>query len=64
MQMELAASTLHMLDRPLDQVFPELLKLSTKNIELADSGNHSLNPKLVERLQELRSSYDLSSKIS
>jgi sugar phosphate isomerase/epimerase len=61
--MELAASTLHMLDRPLDQALPELLKLSTRNIELADSGYHSLNPKIVVRLQELRSSYDLSFSI-
>jgi sugar phosphate isomerase/epimerase len=58
--MELAASTLHLLDRPLEQAFPDLLNLSTKNIELADSGYHSLNPKIVERLQELRASYNLN----
>jgi len=50
--MNLAASTLHLLDRPLEQVFPDLLSLGTRNIELADSGHHALNPKLVERLQE------------
>lgn len=60
MEMELAASTLHLLDRPLEQVFPELLRLGTRNIELADSGHHALNPKLVERLQELRASYMLN----
>jgi sugar phosphate isomerase/epimerase len=63
MEMELAASTLHMLDRPLEQVFPDLVRLNTKNIELSDSGHHALNPKLVERLQELRASYPLSFSI-
>jgi sugar phosphate isomerase/epimerase len=57
--MELAASTLHLLDRPLEDILEDLIKLDVKNIELADSGNHSLNPKRVERLQELRSSYEL-----
>jgi sugar phosphate isomerase/epimerase len=63
MKMELAASTLHLLERPLDQVFPEILRLSTRNIEIADSGHHALNPKLVERLQELRASYSLNFSI-
>lgn len=58
--MELAASTLHLLDKPLDDVLEDIIKLNIKNIELADSGNHSLNPKRVERLQELRSSYELN----
>lgn len=58
--MELAASTLHLLHRPLDDVLEDLIKLNVKNIELADSGYHSLNPKRVERLQELRSSYELN----
>ena len=57
--MELAASTLHLLDYSLEDILETLIKLNVKNIELADSGNHSLNPKRVERLQELRSSYDL-----
>jgi sugar phosphate isomerase/epimerase len=61
--MELAASTLHLLDRPLEQVFPDILQLSTKNIEIADSGNHALDPKLVERIQELRASYSLNFSI-
>ena len=61
--MELAASTLHLLDRPLEQVFPDLIRLSTRNIEIADSGHHALNPKLVERLQELRASYTLNFSI-
>ena len=57
--MELAASTLYLLDRPLEDILEDLIRLDVKNIELADSGNHSLNPKRVERLQELRSSYEL-----
>jgi sugar phosphate isomerase/epimerase len=57
--MELAASTLYLLDRTLDDILEDLVKLDVKNIELADSGNHSLNPKRLERLQELRSSYEL-----
>ncbi len=61
--MNLAASTLHLLDRPLEQAFSDLLGLGTRNIELADSGHHALNPKLVERLQELTASYELSYSI-
>jgi len=57
--MNLAASTLHLLDRPLEEAFPDLLGLGTRNIELADSGHHALNPRLVERLQELMASYEL-----
>jgi sugar phosphate isomerase/epimerase len=57
--MNLAASTLHLLDRPLEEAFPDLLRLGTRNIELADSGHHALNPRLVERLQELMASYEL-----
>ena len=63
MEMELAASTLHLLDRPLEQAFPDLVRLSTRNVELADSGHHALNPKLAERLQELRASYTLNYSI-
>jgi sugar phosphate isomerase/epimerase len=61
--MNLAASTLYLLDRPLEEAFPDLLGLGTRNIELADSGNHALNPRLVERLQELTASYELSYSI-
>lgn len=61
--MELAASTLHLLDRQLNNVLEELVRLDVKNIELADSGNHSLNPKRVDRLQELRASYELKFSI-
>lgn len=61
--MKLAASTLHLLDRPLVDVRHKLIRLGTKNIEIADSGHHSLNPKIVEQLQELRASYDLEYSI-
>jgi sugar phosphate isomerase/epimerase len=61
--MKLAASTLHLLDRPLVDVRHKLIRLGTKNIEIADSGYHSLNPKIVEQLQELRASYDLEYSI-
>jgi len=63
MDMELAASTLHLLDRPLEQAFPDIVQLGTRNVELSDSGHHALNPKLVERLQELRASYPLNFSI-
>jgi sugar phosphate isomerase/epimerase len=58
--MELAASTLYLLEKSLDDILEDLVTLEVKNIELADSGNHALNPKRVERLQELRSSYELN----
>ena len=57
--MELAVSTLHLLDKPLEEILPNLIKLSVKNVEIADSGHHSLNPKRVSRLQEISSSYDI-----
>ncbi|MFA9495760.1 MAG: sugar phosphate isomerase/epimerase family protein [Candidatus Bathyarchaeota archaeon] len=61
--MELAASTLHLLDRPLEDILAQLVTLDVKKIELADSGNHSLNPKRVERLQEFKSSYNIEFSI-
>lgn len=61
--MEIAASTLHMLDKSLDEVLNEIVALPVSKIEVADSGNHSLNPRRVERLEELRSSYDIEYSI-
>jgi sugar phosphate isomerase/epimerase len=61
--MELAVSTLYLLDKPLEETFNELVSLSVRKIEVADSGNHSLNTRRVERLQELASSYDLQYSI-
>lgn len=57
--MKIAASTLFMLDKPLEEIFNELVELSVNRIEVADSGNHALNPRRVERLQELAASYEL-----
>jgi sugar phosphate isomerase/epimerase len=61
--MEIAASTLYMLDQPLENILDKLVELPIKRIEVADSGNHSLNPRRVERLQELSSSYELQYSI-
>ncbi len=61
--MKIAASTLYLLDKPLEDTLSELVGLSVKRIEVADSGNHALNPKRVERLEELKSSYDLEYSI-
>jgi len=61
--MELAVSTLHLLDKPLEEALPGLITLGISNVEIADSGNHSLNPKRVSRLQEIRSSYNLKFSI-
>jgi len=35
--MELAASTLHLLDRPLEDILDQLVTLDVNRIELADS---------------------------
>ena len=61
--MELAVSTLHLLDKPLEDILDQLVTLDVKKIELADSGNHSLNPKRVERLLEFKSSYNMEFSI-
>ena len=57
--MKIAASTLHLLDEPLENTLNKIVGLSVNRIELADSGNHALNHRRVERLQEIASSYDL-----
>ncbi len=57
--MKIAASTLHMLDKPLEDILNQLVELSVNKIEVADSGNHALNPRRVERLQEIASSYEI-----
>lgn len=61
--MKLAVSTLHLLDHPLEEVSHKLVQLETRYIEIADSGYHALNPRRVERLQELKASYDLEYSI-
>jgi sugar phosphate isomerase/epimerase len=52
-----------MLDEPLEDVLYELVNLSVKRVEVADSGNHSLNPKRVGRLVELCTSYNIEYSI-
>jgi len=58
--LHIAASTLHLLEYPLEDVYSSLLDLGVNRIEVADSGNHSLNPRRVEQLQEMTSSYNIS----
>jgi sugar phosphate isomerase/epimerase len=57
--MEIAASTLCMLYKPLEDILQKLVYLPVNKIEIADSGNHSLNPRRVELLQEISSSYGI-----
>jgi sugar phosphate isomerase/epimerase len=61
--MKIAASTLHLLNEPLENILNKLVELPVKRIELADSGKHALNPRIVERLQELASNYNLEYSI-
>ncbi len=61
--MELAASTLYLLGKPLEDILYQLVILDVRKIELADSGNHALNPKRVERLLEFKSSYGIEFSI-
>ncbi len=61
--MELAASTLHLLGSPLEDIMDQLVTINVKKIELADSGNHALNPKRVDWLLEFKSSYDIEFSI-
>lgn len=61
--MKIAASTLHLLNEPLEDVMNKLIELPVHRIEVADSGNHALNPRRVERLQEIGASYDLKYSI-
>ncbi len=58
--MDLALSTLFCLNRPLEEIFPDLIMAGTKCIELVDAGPHTLTQPRVERLLELKSSYGLS----
>lgn len=57
--MKIAASTLFCMNKPLEEAYQDLLTIGTKNIELTDEGLHSLTLPRVERLLELKSSYDL-----
>jgi sugar phosphate isomerase/epimerase len=57
--MQLAASTLFCLHKPLEEALPEIILIGTRCIELVDAGLHTLSHTRVERLLELKSSYDL-----
>ena len=61
--MKIAASTLHLLNEPLENIMNKLIELPVHRIEVADSGQHALNPRRVERLQEIASSYNLEYSI-
>ena len=61
--MKVATSTLYLLTKPLEDILNELVDLPVNRIEVADSGNHALNPKRVDRLEELRASYDIQYSI-
>jgi len=59
MTIDVAASTLFCLDKPLEEAIPDILLDETKYIEITDEWLHALNQPRVERLLELKSSYDL-----
>lgn len=59
MVMDIAVSTLFCLHKPLEEVLPDIVQAGSKFIELVDAGPHTLNQPRVERLLELKSSYDL-----
>ncbi|MHA2393813.1 MAG: sugar phosphate isomerase/epimerase family protein [Promethearchaeota archaeon] len=61
--MKLAVSALHLMHEPLDEVYDRFLSLGTNLIELTDSGYHALNTKRIERLLEIKSSYNLNFSI-
>lgn len=58
--MELAVSTLFCLNKPLEEALPEIIRSRTRLIELVDAGPHTLTQTRVERLLEVKSSYDLN----
>ncbi len=58
--MQLAASTLFCLHKPLEDTLADLVLLSTKHVELVDAGPHTLNKTRIDRLLELEASYDLN----
>lgn len=57
--MEFAVSTLFCLDRPFDEALADIVLSGTRCVELIDDGLHRLDRLRVERLLELRSSYDV-----
>lgn len=57
--MHLAVSTLFCLHKPLEEALPDLVLVGTRCIELVDAGFHTLTQPQVDRLLELKASYDL-----
>lgn len=57
--MHLAASALFCLHKPLEGALPDLVLVGTRCIELVDAGLHTLTQPRVDRLRELKASYDL-----
>jgi sugar phosphate isomerase/epimerase len=57
--MELAVSTLFCLQKPFEDALPEIIRSGSGLIEVVDAGPHTLTRSRVERLQEMKASYDL-----
>jgi len=57
--MELAVSTLFCLNKPFDDALADMLLSGSRCIELIDDGLHRLDRLRVERLLEMKASYDL-----
>jgi sugar phosphate isomerase/epimerase len=57
--MELAISTLFCLQDPFEDALPEIIRSGSRCIEIVDVGPHTLTRSRVERLQEMKASYDL-----
>ena len=58
--MKFASSTLFCLNKRLENAIPDLLKLTVKRIEVADSGNHKLNQGRVRQLIDLKETCGLN----
>jgi sugar phosphate isomerase/epimerase len=57
--MELAVSTLFCLHKPFEEALSDIVRASSRFIEVVDAGPHTLTRPRVERLQEMKASYDL-----
>ncbi|MGQ9680707.1 MAG: sugar phosphate isomerase/epimerase family protein [Candidatus Bathyarchaeia archaeon] len=57
--MKMAVSTLFCMNKSLEEAYQDIIMLGVKHVELTDEGFHSLTIPRVERLLELKSSYDL-----
>ena len=57
--MELAVSTLFCLHKPFEEALSDIVRAGSRCIEVVDAGPHTLTRPRVERLQEIKASYDL-----